>query len=194
VGLLLTALSSLGSCRPWPADTVSVNTERWVLTPAAISSLSSARETTGLGQEIRLGQAIGSGALYLKFPNTWRKHGRAARAFLTLTPREAVGGDTQPVPVEVWRVSSDWEPSELHAWSDKPDLGPPWASASITAAPPRELRIDVTELVRFAARNPERDFGLALLTRAGAGPGIAFATGIAGGNPPRLEVYVTRSR
>ena len=55
---------------------------------------------------------------------------------------------------------------------------------------PGEQRIDVTELVRFASQNPDLDFGIALLGRAGSGHGATFATGISGGTAPRLEVYV----
>jgi hypothetical protein len=193
--LIWFALAPLSGCQPPHADAAPhLNSARWVLTPSAIASLSSDHDTLALPEEIRLGDPFGRSALYLKFPKDWREHGRAEQAVLTLTPSDAAASDSSAISVEAWRVRSDWQPEELRAWSDKPELAPPSASTSITSAPPRELRIDVTDLVRFAAQNPERDFGLALLTRSGAGQGAAFATGMAGGNAPRLEIYVTRTR
>lgn len=190
--IVFTALP-LSSCQPRHAAAArQANVTRWVLTPSAIASLSSARDTQGVPEEIRLGDAFGRGALYLKFPNHWRDHGRPLRAVLTLTPTRDASSDALTISVEAWRVKSDWQPEELRAWSDKPELGPPSASASITSAPPRELRIDVTQLVRFAAQNPERDFGLAVLARGGPGQGAAFTTGMAGGSAPRLEIDVAR--
>lgn len=188
------AFGPLNSCRRQPADPPPRSSARWVLTPTAIASLSSTRQTRGLPEEIRLGEPFGRNLLYLKFPSDWSAKGRAARAFLTLVLSDGVASDPAPISVEVWRVRSDWAPEELRTWSDKPDLGPPFARAAISAAPARELRIDVTDLLRFATASPERDFGFALLTRGGSGSGAAFSTGVAGGAAPRLEVYVTRTR
>ncbi|MES1175404.1 MAG: DNRLRE domain-containing protein [Myxococcales bacterium] len=141
-------------------------------------------------ERICFGDPFGPSALYLKFPSGWNARGRAVKAFLTLTPSDAAASDASTISVTAWRVRSDWQPGELRTWSDKPELAPPFASRAITSAPPRELRIDVTELARFAAENPERDFGIALVSRGGAGRGAPFATGMAGGVAPRLEVYV----
>ncbi len=163
---------------------------RWVLSPSAIASLSSDHDTLGVPAEIRLGDPLGRSALYLKFPNDWSQHGLIRQAFLTLTPSDGAVSDDSPISVEAWRVKSDWQPEQLHAWSDKPELGPPYARCDIPSTPPRALRIDVSELVRFAASDPQRDFGLALLSRGGEGRGLAFTSGMSGGNAPELDVYL----
>ncbi|HEY3667476.1 MAG TPA: hypothetical protein VGL19_15825, partial [Polyangiaceae bacterium] len=78
---------------------------------------------------------------------------------------------------------------QLVSWSDKPELGPPYARARVESSSATQQRIDVTELVRFAAKHPELDFGIAVLGRTGSGHGTTFSTGIGGGLAPRLEVY-----
>ena len=97
--------------------------------------------------------------------------------------------DPEPVRVEVRRVRSRWQPGALHAWSDKPELAPPYATAVISSSPARTLRINITELLRFAANNPDLDEGLALIAPSGTGHGATFSTGMSGGAAPRLEVY-----
>jgi hypothetical protein len=57
------------------------------------------------------------------------------------------------------------------------------------SSPARDLRIDVTELVRFALANPTQNFGIALLGHGGSGHGASFATGMSTGAAPRLEIY-----
>ena len=188
--LLAQASCSLGGRQQRGGAAFQSGTTRWVVTPSAIASLSSGRDTRGVPEVILLGDPFGRSALYLKFPKAWREHGRARTAFLTLTPSSGATSDDATISVEVWRVKTDWQPEQLQSWHDKPELGPPYAHRDVTCAPARELRIDITELVRFAAENPERDFGLALLANGGSQRGSAFATGMTGDAAPRLEVYV----
>jgi hypothetical protein len=188
--IVLVALVSSG-CGPRRVDAaLPPNSLRWALSPSAIASLSSDHDTLGVPAEIRLGDPLGRSALYLKFPNDWRQQGRILQAFLTLTPSDGAVSDDSPISVEAWRIKSDWQPAQLHAWSDKPELGPPYARCDVPSTPPRALRIDVSELVRFAASDPQRDFGLALLSRGGQGRGMAFASGMSGGHAPELDVYL----
>jgi hypothetical protein len=58
-----------------------------------------------------------------------------------------------------------------------------------SSSPPKPLRIDVSELLRFATENPELDHGIALIASGGSGAGATFSTGMDGGAAPRLEVY-----
>ena len=92
--------------------------------------------------------------------------------------------------LEVWRINADWQPRTLQHWSAKPSLAPPYARTRVTASPAQDVRIDVTELVRFAAQNPERDFGIGVISSGGEGPGVSFSSGLAGGLAPRLELYL----
>lgn len=168
-------------------------TSRVVLTPSAVAALSANEHSTGLPSEVRLGGAFGHSALFLRFPQHWRAHGVPQRAFLVLsaTPH---GSIVEPVRVQVWRASTAWLPEALHDWSDKPALAPPYVSVEAASPPPAELRIDVSEWLRFAADHPERDFGVALLAHASSGAGLSVATGVSGGRGPRLEVYLGSKR
>ena len=172
-----------------PSTLKSPSGARRVTTPNGMASLCSDHETTGLPAEIRFGGSFGRSALYLKFPPESRAHASTLRAFVALSPRAGAPRNDSSVTIEAWRISSEWQPSELHSWSDKPNLAPPYASTAIGSAPAGDFRIEVTELARFAAQHPERDFGIALLASGGSGHGVSFATGIAGGAAPRLEIY-----
>jgi hypothetical protein len=168
----------------------SKHVERLVSSPSSIAFVSSARAQSGLDDEIRFGGPQGRSALFLKFPREWRARGIPQQAFLTLTAREGSAVSNSPLTLEAWRVSADWHARHLRRWSEKPSLAPPYARTSSTSSPARELRIDVTELVRFAAENPERDFGRAIIASGSDGPGASFDSGFAGGRAPRLEIYL----
>lgn len=165
--------------------------ERLVLSASGVATLPAAvggRETSG---EIRFGGPHGRSALYLKFPNEWRARGLPLRAaFLTLSPRAGSVSQDAPVTLEAWRISADWQPQTVRRWSDKPSLALPHALTRLSATPTQDVRLDVTELVRFAAQNPEREFGIALIASGTPAAGAAFDTGFAGGRAPRLELYL----
>ena len=164
--------------------------ERLVETPSGLAVLSQSQSRAGLPEDVTFGDASGRSALYLQFPPEWRARGVPLKGFLVLEPRSGEMPDPEPVPVEIWRVRSRWEPENLRAWSDKPELAPPYVSAVVSSSPARTLRVDITELLRFAANNPDLDQGLALIARAGDGHGATFTTGMSGGAAPRLEVYM----
>ncbi|MEI9954246.1 MAG: hypothetical protein WDO74_36045 [Pseudomonadota bacterium] len=163
--------------------------ERVVSSPSSMTTLSTERAIVGLSGEIRFGGPLGRSALYLKFPSEWRTRGLPERAFLRLSARESNANSVAPVTLEAWRISADWQPRTLQRWSDQPSLGPPYARTQIGASPSQELRIDVSELVRFAAQNPERDFGIAVIASGSEGLAATFNTGLAGGRAPQLELY-----
>jgi hypothetical protein len=187
--LLLLATFALSGCAQ-KRDVELAGTTRLVSTPTSIVALTPASHSPALPADINFGGSRGRSALYLKFPADFASYGTAQKAFITLSPRADAAVDATPVAVEAWRVNADWEAADLSTWSDKPPLAPPYSSAEVTAAPARDLRIDVTELVRFAVQNPDLNFGFALLGRGGTGHGASFDTGISAGNAPRLEVYV----
>jgi len=190
IALVGVASGSSSCARPNRDSSAAPAQLRLVSTPTRIAFVSSDRQATGLSGEIRFGGPLGRSALYLKFPNEWRSHGVPRQAFLTLAAREGSASSDSPVIVEAWRISADWQPHTLRHWSDKPNLAPPYARARVSASPPRELRLDVSELVRFAAENPERDFGIAVIASGSDGPGATFSSGLAEGRAPRLELYL----
>ncbi len=187
--ILVIAAATLCACAP-KRDVELSNSKRLVSTPTGIAVLSSASDSALLPAEISFGSSHGRSALYLEFPTDFAAYGVPLKAFIALSPRAEATPDATPVTVEAWRVNAAWQAEELRTWSDKPPLAPPYASEEISSSPARELRIDVTELVRYAAQNPSLNFGFALLGRGGSGHGASFATGISAGDAPRLEVYV----
>lgn len=189
LGLTLLVLGSGGCARASREATAQLARERLVSAPSSIAYLSSARAASGLGPTIRFGGPFGRSALYLKFSNEWRARGIPRRAFLTLSVSENSATEAAPVALEAWRIDADWRPPLRH-WSDKPSLGLPYSRIRSAISPAQELRIEVTELMRFAAQNPERDFGIAVIARGSGGRGAIFSTGMAGGRAPRLELYL----
>ncbi len=185
----LFATLALCACAP-ERDVELAGSTRFVSTPTRISALSQAYDSAALPAQVTFGGSHGRSALYLQFPTDFAGRGTPVKAFITLSARADASPDAAPVVVEAWRVNAPWQPAELRAWSDKPPLAPPFANEKTSASPARALRIDVTELVRFAAQNPAQDFGIALLARGGSGHGVSFATGISAGDAPRLEVYL----
>ena len=188
VGVLLIGVCACGSSSG-VFDAIPDASQRLVATPSGMAALSQAQLATGLASEVTFGDASGRSALYLEFSPEWRAHGAPLKGYLALEPRAGEAPDAEPVTIEVWRVRSAWQPGSLHTWSDKPELAPPFARAVISSSPAQTLRIDITELLRFAADHPAIDHGMALIARGGSGHGASFATGIGGGSAPRLEVY-----
>jgi hypothetical protein len=180
----------LNACSAPTRQSVSATSTRIVTLPSSIAALSQVEAAPGLPAQICFGSAQGRSALYLKFPTELAAHGMPLKAFIALSPRADAPVSATPTTVEAWRVSAAWQAEQLVTWSDKPPLAPPYARAQLESSEPSEQRIDVTELARFAAKNPDLDFGIALLGRTGSGHGATFATGVNGGLAPRLEIYV----
>ena len=187
--IFLSFLGLLASCAPSERAPIPVASERSVLVPSGLAVLEPGGSHEGQPGSITFGSASGRSALYLCFPPEWRAGGTPARAFIALEPREDSMPSGEPVRIEAWRVRNAWRPHALHDWSDKPELAPPYAAVTVTSSPATTLRLDVTELMRFAAHNPELDHGIALIAVGGSGHGVSFSTGVDGGAAPRLEVY-----
>jgi len=188
------ALSLLGciefaGCAPRASTSIPAASGRSVLLPSALAVVEQGHTHDGAPGAITFGAASGRSALYLRFPSEWRASGAPLRAFIALEPRDDALPGSEPVRIEAWRVRNAWRAESLHDWSDKPELAPPHASILVTNSPATTLRIDVTELLRFAASNPELDHGIALVATGGSGHGASFATGISGGRAPELELY-----
>lgn len=189
ITLLLSVSCALCACAP-ERNVELANTRRFVVTPTRIAELTPGSDSSALPVAVSFGGSQGRSALYLQFPSDYAAYGTPLKAYLALSPRADASPDPAQIVVEAWRVNAAWQAAELRSWADKPPLAPPYRIEKLSGSPAREQRLDVTELVRFAAENPSRDFGIALLGRGGSGPGLSFATGISGGSAPRLEVYV----
>jgi hypothetical protein len=162
-------------------------TRRVRLGPSALG-LAAPEPSASMPSSVTLGARVDNErALYMRFPASWRGN-RVRTAFLLLEPRAAAltGSD---VLLEVGCVRQDWRGSAL-AWNEQPGLVAPFSRGIARAAPPLPVRVDVTELVRFWAAHPERDFGLGVRANGTSELGVALATGLDGGMAPRLDVYL----
>jgi hypothetical protein len=175
-------LGASGCGGPAPAGVaLSELNGRSVLEPTRFGVLSSVRDTSELASSVALGaKASGRMLLYFEFPQPEETR-KLLRAQLLLSPTDGSGD----VDVEVSRA--DAAGAELRAWSDQPRALYPRLAARLGRHAGPE-RLDVTELVQARAKRGEP---LRLLLRAepGDGEGISIATGAAGGEAPRLELY-----
>ena len=139
-----------------------------------------------VGPSVVLGAPGEDAALFLRFAPIWRG-ARIDAAFLLLEPAPRTQ-TREDVPLEVSRIHGAWEASTeprerlSRALPVVRGLGRSFADAPI--------RIDVTPLVAYLAEHPAQDLGLAVAAAHEVPPGIAIATGLDGGAPPRLEVYL----
>jgi hypothetical protein len=177
-------------CTREGATPVEPTSERVVLTPTALA-LASDAVPVALGPSVTLGNTASAPvALYLLFERRWPP-GSIDSAFLVLEPSGGAlaGPDLE---LEVWRAERAWKGPGFK-WSEQPGLSPPFSRGIARSAPPMPVRIDVTSQVAFLAAHPARDFGLVLRARSERSPGVTLSTGLGGGAPPRLDVYVARS-
>ena len=177
-------------CVPAGGEPVTSDSNRRVSEPIAIAVVSAHAQSSRELPAVATfgGSARGKTALYLRFNPIWRGGGKIDSAFLLLDPAEGRAPNAD-VTVTAWRVRGRWSPERLH-WLEQPELAPPSADGIARGAPPLPLRIDVTRIVQYLAKHPGSDRGFALIASSGAGPGVGFATGAAGGRAPRLEVYL----
>jgi len=139
-----------------------------------------------VGPAVVLGASDSDAALFLRFAPIWRG-ARIDAAFLLLDPAPKTV-TREDVPLEVSRIHGPWEPP------DNPRQRLTRALPSVRgigrAFPETPIRIDVTPIVRYLAEHPDRDLGLVVSATREVPPGLAIATGLGGGSPPRLEVYL----
>lgn len=154
---------------------------RSVHEPTRFGVLSSERETEALPSAVSLGaKTSGRTLLYFEFqqPDETR---RLLRAQLLLSST----GPAERVEIEVSR--SEAANGELRAWSDQPRALYPRLSAELGRHAGPE-RVDVTRILQSGSKRGEP---LCILLRAepGEGEGVLIATGVSGGETPRLELY-----
>ncbi len=129
-----------------------------------------------------------SSVLYLEFDSNWKPRGHVAAAFLLLEPSPDTMPASDDVALSVWTLGAPWSPERIAA-GVRPPLLAPEARGFARAGPAMLARVDVTEIVRSLARR-ESDSGIAVTARAG-GDEVALLTGLGGGAPPRLDVYLS---
>jgi hypothetical protein len=154
---------------------------RSVIEPTRFGLLSSVRETPELPSSVALGgRASGRVLLYFEFPAPEETR-KLLRAQLLLSPTDGSGD----VDVEVSRA--DAPRAELRAWSDQPRALYPRLAARLGRHAGPE-RVDITDILLVRAKRGE-PVRLLLRAEPGDGEGISIATGAAGGEAPRLELY-----
>jgi hypothetical protein len=141
--------------------------------------------------ELRAASAAGGGSLLLlRFEASWKPE-ELERAFLLLDPTEGASSTAGTLEAQVSLVLEEWSsqrPSQL------PTLGRPGAQARFSFAPPRTLRIDVTELLREWASHRGKARGLSVYLAPGDDLGARFSLGQLAGGTPRLDLYLRDAR
>jgi hypothetical protein len=161
-----------------------------VVAPQEMAVVARGNGDAALPREIPLGGSTrASAVVLLRFPTPWGKRVRVARAFLTLEPAPGAIAETRPVLVSVARVLEPWSASEV-SWERLPRLSAFEGDAYTGIGPVKTLRIDVTAIVQRWALGRVNDQGIALTASSGAPLGPSYATGVAGGAGPRLDVYL----
>lgn len=164
---------------------VDADTERVLLRPIAIA-VATDEATDGVGPTVTLGNPAREAALYVRFPAA-RHEGTLEAAFLLLD--QSAGVVTGPdLELEVSRAAEAWS-GPLFSWSEQPGFSPPSARGLARSTPEVPIRVDVTDLLDFVADHPNRDHGFAIRALEATGPGLTLNTGVAGGVPPRLDLY-----
>lgn len=176
----------VGRCAPVDELPVHAEASRQVLDPIdALFVDGATREDTV--SELRAASSAGGGALVLlRFEPAWRAK-QVDRAYLLLDPVEGAFAVQEPIEVQVSPILGAWSsqrPSPL------PGLGQPEARARLSFAPPRRLRIEVTELVRAWAQRGDALHGLALRIYPGDDLGARLDWGTLSGTHPRLDLYL----
>lgn len=176
-------------CVPLGSEPVAESSQRLVAEVTEFAVIASGGDFGGgLPGFVALGaERSGTLQLLLKFEPVWRRSGHIEQAFLLLDPLLQSRSAAANVTVDVWRVEHPWSRTEV-TWMSQPALGYPKATgiASSNGAP---LRIEVTRLVDYLRQHPEQDHGVALRAGAAHDTGVPYATGVAGGSAPRIEVY-----
>ncbi|HEY6728212.1 MAG TPA: DNRLRE domain-containing protein [Polyangiaceae bacterium] len=176
-------------CVPLGSEPVAQDSQRLVAEVTELAVITSEGDFGGaLPGFVALGaERTGTLELLLKFEPTWRAGGRIEQAFLLLDPLPQARSAAAQVAVDVWRIEHAWSRADV-TWMSQPALGYPKANgiASSNGAP---LRIEVTQLVNYLREHPEHDYGVALRAAAVHDTGVPYATGVAGGSAPRIEVY-----
>lgn len=161
---------------------------RLLLRPAALGVARGRASSAGLAPGVTLGRrADDDTALYVRFDSEWNQ-GRIVSAFLLLDPLPG-SPSAEDVALEVWRARRDFT-SQNFAWSAQPGLAPPFARGISRTLPPSPVRVDVTELLTFIAAHPSQDHGFVVRASNQSDVGVTLATGLDGGLPPRLDVYL----
>lgn len=166
---------------------VDSDTDRVLLVPVGLAVAGDDTER-GLAPSVTLGNPSTSPrALYVRFARP--PEARSIRAAFLLLEQSAgalVGAD---VELEIRRTDQTWTGSGF-PWSKRPRTSAPSARAIARSVPPSPVRVDVTELVRSAARSDE-PIGFAIFAPQASSAGVTLDTGLGGGSPPRLDVYFT---
>jgi hypothetical protein len=176
----------VGRCRPRAEPAVAPGARRVVLEPSEIAVVSSKERERVEVPALGFGRiASGEVALLLSFEDEIGGDVEIERAFLVLDPLDDAPSPVAPVPIEVAPIREAWSRDSV-SWARKPATGLAEIVADASPRAHKSLRVEVTELLV----STEGHHGFAL----SAGPrdpiGAFYATGLGGGAPPRLELYL----
>lgn len=164
----------VGRCGAVDDLPIASGARRLVLSALAIRTTEDARYVAAVG-------GAASPTVFLRFAQGFGA-ARVDRAYLVLSPAPGAPASAERTTITVARALEPWT-----ATSPAPRVGPVLASETVTFAPPRAIRVDVTEAVREWARGGEPHHGF-VVRATSEGAGVAFA--VEADEAPRLDVYV----
>lgn len=172
-------------CAPSGGIPVPRDSERLVLWPTDLYAISAGRVASA--PAITLGSdRDGNALLYARFGSSYKGRGEVAAAFLLLTISPSTEPAPEDVPLEVWRLGTDWS-TETVSKGARPALSRPMARGIARTSPRSPVRVDVTPIIRELSRTAS-DAGIAVAANGSHGPGVTLVTTAEGA--PRLEVYL----
>jgi hypothetical protein len=137
----------------------------------------------------------GDAVLLLKFSAPLAEKSKVVEAYVLLDHAQAAEDDPVPIFVHAARVVDPWD-SHTTAWASLPRLEEArLPSAPVRANGPRQVRVDVRELVKRWPTHDRAENGIAIVAEGASTTGIAFSLVAPGPaseqlSLPRLELYV----
>lgn len=180
----------VGLCRPAKRAPTRQSAQRVVLEPSSVAIVTAAGAERAGPATVAFGkEELGELVLLLRFPVPFTDSTQILSAYVVMDP--APGAIPGPAPVEL-RIARILEPWSSHdaTWATLPRLSSVESTFLASTWGARPLRLDVTQQVRRWREHRRGDHGLAVLAAPQNPVGAVYSLGLAGGNGPRLDVYL----
>ncbi len=179
-----------GRCREAKTSLAPQSAQRVLLEPLdAVVVTSSGRHELGSASVSFGKESWGEVVLLLRFPAPFRDTTQILSAHLVMDPPQGAVPGPMPVRLRIARVLEPWAPKDA-SWATLPRLSSVDDSFLASTWGHRSLRLDVTQQVRRWREHRADDQGLAVMASPQNEVGETYCLGLAGGNGPRLDVYL----
>ena len=179
-----------GLCRPAKQTPTRQSAQRVVLEPLSVAVVSSEEREEGQPATVPFGkQSLGELVLLLQFPAPFSDSTQILSAYVVMEPAPGSVAGPAPVELRLARILQPWTPKDA-SWASLPRLSSVESTFLASTWGHRPLRLDVTQQVRKWREHRRDDHGLAVLAAPQNAVGATYSLGLAGGNGPRLDVYL----